>query len=259
MRAISAVLLILIVAGAPVSAQDAASPDLLVRVRTQMESFVKVFSDVRCTELVEQDKLAKNGKVEESEKSTFDYLVIAEEAGDELTLQESRLAQPAPAKKAVSSMLVTNGFATFLLIFHPMYQDSFAFSAPEMETVGGETLARIGFRHVRNKPSTTELVLRGREYPLDFAGSAWIEPRSGSVVRIDAELEQPMDDIGLRRMHVDVCYAPAHFRGVDESLRLPAAATVEVETARQHWRNLHTFTNYQRFNVDVNQTVKAQP
>lgn len=253
----SAIIACLLLAGVPARAAD--STDLLERVRAQMSTFVKVFSDVRCTEQVEQDKLNPKGKIESSEKSTFDYLVIAQESGSDLTLQESRLQQQGPAKPTNTSMLVTNGFATFLLVFHPMYQESFEFSAPQMEVVGGQTLARIAFRHLRNKPSTAELVLRGREYPLDFAGNAWIDPASGSVVRIEAGLEQSMDDIGLRLMHVDVLYAPVHFRGVDDSLRLPAAATVEVETARQHWRNIHRFTNYQHFNVDVNETVKAQP
>lgn len=253
----AAIVASLLLAGVPARAADSA--DLLNRVRTQMSSFVKVFSDVRCTEQVEQDKLNKNGKIESSEKSTFDYLVIAQESGSDLSLQESRLQQQVTVKKTNEPMLVTNGFATFLLIFHPMYQDSFEFSPPQMETVGTQTLARIAFRHIRNQPSTAELVLRGREYPLEFAGNAWIDPASGSVVRIEAGLEQPMDDIGLRVMHVDVLYAPVHFRGVDDSLRLPAAATVEVETARQHWRNVHRFTNYQHFNVDVDSTVRAQP
>ena len=73
-----------------------------------------------------------------------------------------------------------------------------------------------------------------------------------------AELAQPMDDIGLRVLRTDVQYEPVHLRGVDESLRLPSIATVEVQTARQHWRNVHRFNGYQHFSVDVQETVRAQ-
>ncbi|MGB9105823.1 MAG: hypothetical protein WCC59_13765, partial [Terriglobales bacterium] len=67
-----------------------------------------------------------------------------------------------------------------------------------------------------------------------------------------------MDDIGLRVLRTDVEYAPVTLRGVDASLRLPSVATVEVETARQHWRNIHRFSGYQHFDVSVEETVKAQ-
>jgi hypothetical protein len=244
----------------PAAATDTAPPDLLARTRAQVEKFLKLFSEVRCTEVVVQTKLAKHGKIEQQEKSVYDYLVLAEEAGSFLSLQESRLQQqaPQPQRKANVPLLVTNGFATLLLVFHPSYQGSFEFSPPEAEVVNGQTLDRIDFHHIRNKPTTMELVLRGREYPLDFSGSAWVDPATGSIVRIKAELAQAMDDIGLRVLRTDVQYAPVHLRGVDESLRLPSSATVEVQTARQHWRNVHRFSGYQHFSVDLEETVRAQ-
>ncbi len=236
-----------------------ATPDLLPRTRAQVSNFIKVFSDLRCTEEVVQARLAKNGKVEHQERSTYDYLIIALENGGDLNLQESRLEQKKAAHKTNEPLLVTNGFATLLLIFHPSYQSSFEFAPPQMEAQNGQPLARIAFRHIHNQPSTMELVLRGREYPLDLSGTAWVDPASGSIVRIEAELSQSMDDVGLRVLRADVEYAPIHLRGVEDSLRLPASATVEVETARQHWRNVHRFAGYQHFEVDVQESVKAQP
>ncbi len=239
-------------------AADGLPPDLMARTRAQVTKFMRLFSEVRCTEEVSQTRFTRNGKVEHVEKSVYDYLVIAEESGSDLRLQESRLEQKAPANKTNMPLLVTNGFATLLLVFHPSYADSFDFSAPEPEIVNGETLARVAFRHRANKPSTMELVLRGREYPLDLHGTAWIEPDSGSIVRIDAELAQSMNDLGLRVLRTDVHYAPVSLRGVDPRLRLPSMATIEVKTARQHWRNVHRFSGYQHFSVDVEETVKAQ-
>jgi len=249
--------LLLIALSAP--AADTVGADVLARTRAQVANFLKLFSEVRCFEEVSQIKLTKHGKVEHQEKSVYDYLVIAQESGSDLSLQESRLEQQGTAKKTNVPMLVTNGFATLLLVFHPSYQDSFDFSPPEMEVANGQTLAKIRFRHRPNKPSTTELVLRGREYPLDLAGTAWIDPESGSIVRIEAELAQSMDDIGLRVLRTDVEYAPVTLRGVDATLRLPSMAKVEVETARQHWRNVHRFRGYQRFDVSVEETVKVKP
>lgn len=243
--------------GLPALAAEA-STGLLDHTRAQVEHFIKLFSEVRCTEEVVQVRLNQHGKIEHQQKTLYDYLVMAQESGSDLSLQESRLEQQSPQKKSNLPLLVTNGFATLLLIFHPSYQEDFEFSPAETEVVNGQTLARIAFRHIRNKPTTMELVLRGREYPLDFAGTAWIDPTSGSIVRMKAELAQPMDDIGLRVLRTDVQYAPVRLRGVDDSLRLPSIATVEVQTARQHWRNVHRFAGYQHFSVDVEANVKAQ-
>lgn len=239
-------------------AADTVSVDLLDRTRAQLSNFIKLFSEVRCTEDVMQAKLTSRGKVEHQERSVYDYLVIAQDGGSDLILQESRLEQQAAQKKTNVPLLVTNGFATLLLVFHPAYEDSFEFSPPAMEVIDGQAVAKIHFRHRANKPSTTELVLRGREYPLDLMGTAWIDPATGSILRIQAELAQSMDDIGLRLLRTDVQYAAVTLRGVDATLRLPSVATVEVQTARQHWRNVHRFRGYQHFDVSVEETVKVQ-
>jgi hypothetical protein len=240
------------------TAADTLPGDILSRTRSHLASFLKLFSEVRCTEEVAQTKLTKQGKVEHQQTSVFDYLVIAQEAGADLSLQESRLEQRVAESKKNVPLLVTNGFATLLLIFHPSYESSFAFSPPEAGSLHGQTVVKIGFRHIPNKPSTMQLVLRGREYPLPLAGTAWVDPASGSILRIEAELAQSMNDIGLRALRADVEYAPVSLRGLDPKLRLPSIATVEAETARQHWRNVHRFSGYQHFDVSFEETVKIQ-
>jgi hypothetical protein len=34
-------------------------------------------------------------------------------------------------------------------------------------------------------------------------------------------------------------------------LWLPASATIDLETPRQHWRNIHHFTDYRKYRVAV--------
>src|ERR1700726_1530577 len=65
--------------------------DLLTRTRNQTSAFLDQFSDVKCTEHVQQEKLGTDDRVELKEESTYDYLVILTNAGGELNLSESRL------------------------------------------------------------------------------------------------------------------------------------------------------------------------
>ena len=237
------------------SAQD--QNNVVSVAQRNVANFLDLFSEVKCTEQVAQEKLTKNGKVEYKEQSRFDYLVIADSSDADLSLQESRLEEKSAEHKKNVPLLVTNGFATLLLVFHPYYQDAFQFSNPDEVTVNGQRLMKVQFRHIAGKRTPSVLVLRGREYPLEMSGTAWIEPRTGNIVRMQSDLQQDMSDIGLRTLHSDVLYSPVHFRDVASAPWLPSVATIEVETAKQHWRNTHEFSNYQHFGVDTHASVKA--
>jgi hypothetical protein len=180
----------------------------------------------------------------------------AEDANGELSLDESRLAvHEAKVDKKNTSLLVTNGFATLFLVFHPYYAQSFRFTASEDDVVGGDRLSRVSFTHVSGTRSIAALALHGREYPLELSGTAWIDPQTGVIRKIVAEIGDTMRDVGLKTLRSEVQYAPVPFRGMKETYWFPAQASVEVETPRQHWRNTHRFGDYKRFSVDTEEQV----
>ncbi len=233
--------------------------DLLNRTRTQVASFLDQFSDVKCTEQVEQEKLGKDGKVELKQESTYDYLVILTNPGGELSLDESRLAvrQTKPDKKN-TPLLVSNGFATLFLIFHPYYAESFKFAWLGDEVIAGRSFSKVGFQHIPGTRSPAALALRGREYPLELSGTAWIDPQTGVIAKIVSGIDNSMEDVGLKTLRSEVEFAPVPFRDMKEPYWFPSQARVEVETPRQHWRNTHRFTDYKRFSVSTEEQVATK-
>src|SRR5258707_3417033 len=138
---------------------------LLQRMGDEMTSYVEKFSDVKCTEMVTQEKFKNDtsNKVELREQSSYDYLVILTNTGGDLNLSESRLeVKEAKADKKNRSMLVSNGFATLFLVFHPMYANSFVFTPMEDEVIGGHRLTKIGFKHIPGTKTPAALALRGK-------------------------------------------------------------------------------------------------
>jgi hypothetical protein len=110
----------------PATAQESLDV-LLERTAKQAASFLDLISETNCTERVLQEKLADNGKVVEKEESTFDYLIILSTSDGELNLVESRIA-PEDAKthkKLHAPLLISNGFSSLFLIFHPYYASGF--------------------------------------------------------------------------------------------------------------------------------------
>lgn len=253
-------LLLTLVVGSLNSARAADDlSDLLARTSARVADSLERFSEVRCTEKVKQEKLSDDGKVERNIDSTYDYLVIFTDAGGELSLNESRLAVgEARTDKKHTPLLVTNGFATLFLVFHPYYVRSFQFTALADETVADRNLKKIGFNYVRGARSPAALALRGREYPLQFSGTAWIELDTGAIIKITADVGSSMEDVGLKTMRTEVDYAPFPFRELNQSYWFPMRAIVEVETPRQHWRNTHVFTQYQRFSVSTEEKVASK-
>src|ERR1700751_1498967 len=195
---------ILSVLGSACFAAESGTPEaqrlngILERTAGQTSVFLDQFSDVKCTEQVRQEKLGKDNKVELKEDSTFDYLVILTNTGGELNLSESRIpVREAKRDRKNTSMLLSNGFATLFLVFHPYYAEAFKFTLVGQEVIDGRSLAKISFEHVPGMKSPAALALRGKEYPLELTGMAWVDPRTGSIAKMEAGIANTLQDVGL--------------------------------------------------------------
>ncbi len=223
--------------------------EVLARTAKSVERFWQEFAAVNCTESLTQEKLGKDGKIAFRHDAIFDYLILLDLQGNDLSVEESRIQQKETGKSSTPPLLTTSGFSTLLLVFHPYYQSSFEYERLEDESVGGELLSKVAFRHIHGTRSTSVLRLGDRDYPLDIEGTAWIDPAKGVIEKIETRLESPMEDLNLRSFTASVRYAPKHFETAGDAEWLPAEATIDVETARQHWRNIHRFSDYKRFTV----------
>jgi hypothetical protein len=264
----SALLVSLLLTGALASAEPSAERNhepldkILDRVTQRVSAFLDLFSDVKCTEQVTQEKFKPNGKVELEEQSTYDYLVLFTNVGGELSLAESRLPvkQATADRKKDISMLLSNGFATLFLVFHPYYVNSFEFTDAGTELLNGHIARKIRFQHIRNTRSIAALALRGREYPLEMSGTAWVDPETGNLMRIEAGIGSTLEDIGMKSLQSQITFAPVTFhrddRHQDDPVYwFPSEAVIEVETPKQHWRNTHRFSAYKQFSVATEEHV----
>jgi hypothetical protein len=60
--------------------------------------------------------------------------------------------------------------------------------------------------------------------------------------------------VGLKSLRSEIDFVPAKFG--TQSYWLPATASVDVETPRQHWHNTHHFTDYKAFSVSTEEHDK---
>jgi hypothetical protein len=229
---------------------------LLERAGLRVKQFWDELASVTCTETLLQERLNQKGKVAFNSKSSFDYLISMRWDGGGMLVDESRLPIGQAQKKAPqSSLLVTQGFATLLMIFHPEFQPGYAFTQEGEESTAGRTLVRVGFVPRKGAPSPAALSLKDHTYPIAWEGSAWVDAERAIVTRIDAHWKEPAEAVGLQALSSEVHYAPISFREGAQTMWLPEKARIEVKTLHQEWRNTHQFANYRLFSVETQNKI----
>ena len=223
----------------------------LLRARKTVEKFFEQSANVVCAESITQTVIGKNGKPSYREESKYDYQLESSTASGNLKLVESRDARKLPFRDPSRTLLVTNGFASLLLIVHPEYETSYQFEPAGEETVEGRTLEEIRFRPIPGASSPAALRLRGKNYPLPLSGTIWIDKESGAITRLTAAVDSSLSDLGLKGMSSDIHYALVQFHDPEEEYWMPVSATIDLETPMQHWRNVHRFTGYRRFRATI--------
>ena len=254
-RSISVIASSVLFASVVAAAVSPEAAPLVERAGGRVQQFWERMSAVSCTETLMQTKLTPEGKTVAQRMSMFDYVILMQLAGDELTVDESRLQQGKPPKAGDRALLATSGFSTLMLILHPHFQPSYEYSLLPDDVIDGKRMRHVEFVHVRGRPSPSVLQLRGREYPIEWKGSAWIDAATGDIARVTAALKEPMEDVGLTKLNSDVRYARVSLKGMEAML--PQTATIEAGTSRQLWRNVHQFSRYKQFSVTTDVKTEA--
>lgn len=246
---------------AAVEGRDSAPPPMeaLLRARKSVESFFEQSANVVCAESITQAVIGKNGKPSYREESKYEYQLEASSSTGSLKLVESRDARKLPFRDPSRVLLITNGFASLLLIVHPKYESSYQFEPAGEETVDGVTLQEIQFKPVPGASSPAAMQLRGKSYPLPLSGTIWIDKQSGAITRMTAAVDSSLSDLGLKGMSSDIHYALVQFHDPEEAYWMPVSATIDLETPLQHWRNIHRFTRYKRFRATIQIEMGKEP
>jgi hypothetical protein len=244
-----------LIAQSATPAPDPTFPDranaVLVHSRKLIDSFFEQTSNVVCTESVSQTIVGKNNKPMYREESIFEYQLQSNNRGGALRLTESRETRKAAYRDPYKTLLITNGFASMLLILHENYESSYVFEPVAEENIDGRIVLKVGFKPVPGASSPAAIQLRGQNYPLPLKGNIWIDEDTGAIVQLITALDGNLEDLGLRDLRSEIHYSLVQFHDPDEAYWMPASAVIDVQTPKQHWRNIHRFADYKRFRATI--------
>ena len=249
-------------APAMVSAADPAflarANETLLRARKLIDKFFEQTSNVVCKENVAQTLVGKNGKPMYREESVFEYQLQSSSQSGSLRLVESRDVRKAAFRDPSKTLLITNGFTNMLLILHGNYEPSYVFEPVGEEQFNGRTLVKIHFKPVAGASSPAAIQMSSHNYALPMKGDVWIDSESAVVVKLTTSLDGNLDDLGLHNLRSEIHYSAVQFHDPEEAYWMPASAVIDVETPKQHWRNVHRFSDFRRFRATVRVELQEQ-
>ena len=207
-------------------------------------------------ERIEHREFGKNGKVRGPTTGNFNYVAEIHPVDAGTTYIEEYRSGVSGAPESTSP-LVDTGTAAFALIFHPNHIDEFAMTCEGLADAGGRTAWLVRFAQRPDRKNDFHAYrVRGQLYRASLKGRAWVASDNYEVVRLEADLMEPIPAIELQKEHLVIEYAPVEFRRRDLRLWLPQSATLYVDFHGRRYARTHQFSDFQLFSVDTVEKIK---
>ncbi len=173
------------------------------------------------------------------------FLAVDEYRTDKLTLED------------YPDHIASTGFAALALVFHPHMRDNFAMTCEGLGDWHGQATWLVHFRQRDDRPNRIHSYKVGNQvYSVALKGRAWITADKFQIVRIEAEMLNPMPEIRLLSEHEVVEYGPVAFPMKNTSLWLPKSAEIYFDFRKHLYYRRHSFDHYMLYSVDANEKRK---
>lgn len=224
----------------------------------RVKELVDNLSNFDATENVVHENLDVLGKPIDKETRKYDYTAtISEPQKDFINVEETR--NGLTDKGGFPGGIATKGLPALAFVFHPDRRQDFDMVCEGLGQWDGQATWLVHFRQRPDKPSR-ELTfeLKDGSYNADLKGRAWISASNYQIVRLEADLVNPLRNIQLLTEHQTVEYKPVQFKKANTVVWLPAEADVYVDFLHQRFHRRHSFSHFMLFSVGTSQKI-GQP
>jgi len=239
-------------------ATDQAQLDsILGGVGKAVAEFFSNFPNTSSLEQIHQEKLSRKEKVAGELDQKFRYLCFTPTQAWGLGFDEYRVdasGGQAWLRGREDGYMLTSGFASASLIFHPAYQPQADFRYLGRQKVKGREDYVIAFAQQPAKARVNGAFKSGGTTMATFSqGLAWIDPQSFQITRLRTDLLRPLPEINLLRETTEIVYGEVHFKGTDAGYWVPQQVTVSVDWNGKRLRNEHRYSEFKLFRVEANE------
>ena len=233
---------------------------ILSAVGKTVAEFFSNFPNTSSVEQIRQEKMGRKQKANATLDQKFRYLCFTPAEAWGLGFDEYRVdlsAGPAWRQGLQDGFMLTSGFASASLVFHPMYQSQAVFRYLGRQKVNGRDAYVVAFAQ---KPVTARsygLFKSGKTTITTFSqGLAWIDSQSYQITRLRTDLLKPLPEVNLETETTEIAFAEVRFKGIPTGFWLPQQVTVNVDWNGKHFRNEHRYSDYKLFNVEATERMR---
>lgn len=194
------------------------------------------------------EELDKTGNPFTKETRKFNYVAsIAEPRPGFLATDEYRDLRY--GLNDLPDHIMTTGFMSLALIFHPDMQDNFDMVCEGLGDWQGHATWLVHFRQRDDRPARFADYMVGSEhYPIKMKGRAWITANTFQIVRIESDLASPLPQLSVEHQIAE--YGPVQFGNKKLELWLPQYVDIYFELNRHRYYRRHSFDHYMLFSVN---------
>jgi len=235
-------------------------PAILARTGADVQAFFQNFSNTISEEQVREMRLGKKGETKDALEEKFQYLLLTRPEKSGVGLEEYRTdknGDRTASKGLNAGLMLTSGFASASLVFHPSYQSGASFRLLGQQALAGHQCYAVAFAQRPEKAQIVERFNTDRDSVLVlFQGVAWIDRDTYKIVRLRSDLLAPQPKVRLERQTTEITYQPIQFTQLATALWLPSEVAVTVEWKGRTFRNSHTYSRFRLFNTEVKEKIR---
>lgn len=234
---------------------------VLQRAGESVEAMFRSFPNTVSVEQIRQERRGKGGKIKNSLDQSFQYLLLARPEKWGLGLEEYRTNARGDRDAPVGlkdGLMLTAGFASAPLLFHPVYQAGSNFRYLGRQELEGRALLVVAFAQ---RPETVKMIERfntdNASVLVLLQGVAWVDATTYRIIRMRSDLLKPPSGVRLERQTTEIRFQQVPFKEIAAALWLPQEVAVTVDWKGRTFRNLHRYSDFKLFNVATEEHRKA--
>ncbi len=231
---------------------------ILAGVGANIVELIKNFPNTSSLEVIHQEKVGhKGGGVSQNQR--FRYLCLAPSEISEPSFIEYRTdfaGNEARPEGLSEGFMLTTGFTSAALIFHPQYRGESTFQYLGRQKISGRNAFVMAFAQIPGKARFTGNFLLGSNSGTMFSqGVAWIDTATYQIIRLHTELLAPLPELRLEKEDVNIDFNEVQFKSLKGALWLPEKVIVAIDWNGKQLRNQHEYSDFKIFQVDTSQEI----
>jgi len=232
---------------------------ILDKAGSRILEMIKNFPNTSSLELIHQEKLARKSGLSDTQNQKFRYLcMVPHEAwGPGFLEYRADFAGNEAAPKGLSEgFMLTKGFASTALFFHPSYRTESKFAYLGRQEINGRSTFVVAFAQIPGRAHLWGDFHKGQIRVTTFSqGLAWIDAATYQIIRMHTELLAPLPEVRLENETMNIEFNEVHFSQARHAFWLPAAVTVTLDWNGRQMRNTHEYSDFKVFNVDASERI----